>query len=110
MANTKILVPKILILGETVDGRRFRPSDWAERVAGCCAQFDASKRLQWHPLVQPVSIEGRKCLAIDISLKTSAPELWNYIREFVDKNHLKGIGSGLNELMITELLNESRAA
>lgn len=35
---------RFVIIGETHEGRRFRPSDWAERLAGVMAAFRPRKK------------------------------------------------------------------
>jgi len=79
---------KIIIEGVTTDGRRFRPSDWAERMSGALCTFGRGRRIQYSPLMQPMAREGVKCIVLDPALKQSNPELFNYIMNFARSNHL----------------------
>ena len=96
---------KILILGETTDGRRFRPSDWAERVAGCCALFSSNKRLKWHELLQPKYIENKKCLELNTRLHAIEPRAWVYVLEFVMSNRLKLSEAGMSGMLDVSILD-----
>lgn len=78
---------KIIIEGVTTDGRRFRPSDWAERMSGALCTF-RGRRIQYSPLLQPMARGGVKCIVLDPALKQSNPELFNYIMNFARSNHL----------------------
>ena len=40
---------EVLIQGITRDGRTFRPSDWAERLAGVMSTFPAGRRAPRQP-------------------------------------------------------------
>ena len=55
-------VRQFVIHGVTESGSRFRPSDWAERLAGVMAQFrpagSAGNHLTYSPYVLPVVIDG----------------------------------------------------
>ena len=58
-------VKKIIIEGVTESGRKFRPSDWAERMSGALSTFGRDQRIQYSPLLQPMTVKGIKCVAID---------------------------------------------
>ena len=62
-------VKKIIIEGITENGRKFRPSDWAERMSGALSTFGRDQRIQYSPLLQPLTVKGVKCVAIDPRLK-----------------------------------------
>ncbi len=37
------LSPSLVIVGRTQDGKKFRPSDWAERLCGVMSAFGTEK-------------------------------------------------------------------
>ena len=82
-------VKRIIIEGITENGRKFRPSDWAERMSGALSTFGRDQRIQYSPLLQPMTVNGVKCVSVDPQLKDSFPELFAYIMRWVDTNHLK---------------------
>jgi hypothetical protein len=82
-------VKKIIIEGITENGKKFRPSDWAERMSGALSTFGRDQRIKYSPKLQPMTLNGIKCISIDPSLKESHPEMYNYIMQWVNTNHLK---------------------
>lgn len=78
----------IVIEGVTSEGKKFRPSDWAERMSGKLATFN-NRRIHYSPLLQPsVNSEGYKCVLLDRKLKHSNPELYQSILSFAENNNL----------------------
>ena len=84
-------VKKIIIEGVTENGRKFRPSDWAERMSGALSTFGRDQRIQYSPLLQPMTVNGIKCVSVDPRLKDDFPELFAYIMRWADLNQLKVI-------------------
>ena len=79
---------KIVIEGITEEGKRFRPSDWAERMSGTLASFN-NRRIHYSPLLQPsVNTDGYKCVILDPELKQSNPTLYQSILDFAKNNNL----------------------
>jgi hypothetical protein len=86
---TKPKDKKIVIEGVTLQGKEFRPSDWAERMSGTMASFK-NMRIHYSPLLQPsVNHEGFKCVVLDQKLKESSPEVYQSILDFAKDNNLK---------------------
>ena len=63
---------QIFIQGITRDGRTFRPSDWAERLAGAMCSFrpggvagGMSSFIGYSPYCMPRVIDGMKCVIVD---------------------------------------------
>ena len=82
----------IVIEGRTAQGKKFRPSDWAERMSGSLASFKNS-RIRYSPLLQPsVSSEGYPCVLLDPKLKESSPQLYQSILDFAKANNLQICG------------------
>ncbi len=80
---------KIVIEGITTGGKKFRPSDWAERMSGALSTFGKDQRIQYSPLLQPLTINGVKCVALDLSMKDTHPEMFSYIMHWAEANQLK---------------------
>ena len=85
MINT---VKKIVIEGMTKSGRKFRPSDWAERMSGALSTFGRDQRIRYSPLLQPMTVNGVKCISINPMLQEQYPEMYAYIMEWVNANSL----------------------
>ena len=79
---------KIIIEGKTQAGRKFRPSDWAERMSGALSTFGRDQRIRYSPMLQPLIIDGTKCIALDPKMKDQFPEMYAYIMGWADNNDL----------------------
>lgn len=79
----------IIIQGQTRDGRKFRPSDWAERLCGLMASMDRRHRVIYSPQLVPFTRDGIKSVAVDLDLETTEHELYSQIMRFVDSNQLQ---------------------
>lgn len=79
----------IIIEGMTQSGRKFRPSDWAERMSGTLATFGPDHRIHYSPLLKPLTIDGIKCVAVDPRLQDQFPEMFAYIMGWASNNQLK---------------------
>jgi len=71
------------------DGRRFRPSDWIERISSSVAGYGNDRRLHYDKLVHPVMLDDEKCLFVSAQLEQQAPQLYAYIMDFVAANQLQ---------------------
>lgn len=78
-----------VIWGITRNGHRFRPGDWADRLAGLSAAFDQERRLEYSPLVLPVSVEGVSAVVIGRALATLAPRFHQFLMNFARDNELR---------------------
>jgi len=83
----------IIIEGQTKEGRKFRPSDWAERMSGVLSTFGKDHRIHYSSKLQPLSINGIKCVAVNVSLKDEHPELFNHVMDFAEMNRLNVINA-----------------
>lgn len=81
-------VKKIIIEGITHTGRKFRPSDWAERMSGSLSTFGRDQRIRYSPLLQPLTVDGVKCVAIDPKMQDQFPEMFSYIMGWANGNDL----------------------
>ena len=78
-----------VIDGVMEDGRRFRPSDWVERISTALASFGPDHRLRYAQGVRPCFIAGRKCLVVEKDLETNDPAALEYVRGFAQANGLR---------------------
>jgi hypothetical protein len=83
------------IHGITDDGRRFRPSDWAERLAGAMSSFrpgGASSGIGafigYSPYCVPQTLDGVRCVLVSEALKDIEPMAWDFVMNFARDNGL----------------------
>ncbi len=86
-------VQTIIIQGITEEGRKFRPSDWAERMGGMLSTFGKDHRIHYSPMLRPISLDGVKCLAVDPALERENPLVFNQVMDFARRNQLKIVES-----------------
>lgn len=84
---------RFVILGQTSAGKTFRPSDWAERLAGVMAAFRPRKagsqqHLTYSPYVLPSIHRGIKCVVVDPRLKQIEPLAYSFMLKFASDNDL----------------------
>jgi hypothetical protein len=85
---------KIYILGLTNQGRAFRPSDWAERLAGVMSQFrpggpQPGSHLAYSPWCVPTSIGNVKCVVVHHDLRDHEVMAWDFCVNFARDNDLQ---------------------
>lgn len=80
---------RLIVESVTQDGRKFRPSDWIERISTTLATFGADKHLHYSEAVFPSVINGEKCLVVDLSLQETNPQAFEYVMNFVRANKLR---------------------
>ena len=80
---------RLVVESVVEDGKRFRPSDWIERISTTVAQFGSDHRLVYSSSVRPQIINGEKCLVIDRTLQDTNPEAYSYVLNFVESNRLR---------------------
>lgn len=81
-----------VIYGKTISGQKFRPSDWAERLAGVLAPFRpagaGSSHIAYSPYAVPRTIDGTSCVVIDDRLRGISPLAWKFAHDFARDNEL----------------------
>ena len=86
-------VKQLIIQGITSSGSTFRPSDWAERLAGVMACFrpagSASSHITYSPYVVPRFIDGIKCVVVHRDLRDAEPMAWDFVLGFAKDNDLQ---------------------
>jgi Protein of unknown function (DUF3579) len=80
---------EFVIIGLTRSGQRFRPSDWAERLAGVMAQFGGEPPIRYSPYVYPVLSEGVKCVVVDVRIREIEPLAYHFLVNFAADNELQ---------------------
>jgi len=79
---------EIVILGTTVEGRPFRPSDWAERLCGMMSVFGEDRHLSYSPYLKPVVSHGVRCVVVDRELEQIDPAAYSFLLGFARDNEL----------------------
>jgi hypothetical protein len=87
---------EVFIQGVTLAGRTFRPSDWAERLAGAMSCFrpggargGIGAYIGYSPLCVPRVINGIKCVIVNEELKKLEPMAWDFVMNFARDNELQ---------------------
>jgi hypothetical protein len=85
---------KIYILGLTHEGKAFRPSDWAERLAGVMSQFrpggaQPGRYLSYSPWCVPTSINHVRCVIVHPDLRAHNVMAWDFVMNFAKDNELQ---------------------
>ncbi len=87
---------EVFILGLTQDGRAFRPSDWAERLAGAMSSFrpggariGRAAHIGYSPYCVPNLINGVRCVIVNEALREIEPMAWDFVMNFARDNQLQ---------------------
>ena len=87
-------VKEFVIVGVTEDGKTFRPTDWAERLAGVMSQFrpggaQRGNHLGYSPWCLP-SVRGEtKCVVVHHDLREHDVLAWDFCIGFARDNKLR---------------------
>ena len=85
--NNKI--GSFVIVGVTKERRKFRPSDWADRLCGIMSAFGADNRMMYSPYVRPsCTLDGNKSVVVDARLYDIEPLAYNFLIKFAEDNDL----------------------
>ncbi len=79
---------QFIIRSFTKDGQRFRPSDWAQRLASVAGLTDSGGRIRFNPKVRVITIDGANCVLVDVSLERNEPMLLKFLLDFARTNNL----------------------
>lgn len=79
----------IIIQGLTLNGRTFRPSDWAERLSGVMSTVGGDRRMSYSPYVKPLTYEGVKSVVIERKLQEVDARAFEFLLNFARDNGLQ---------------------
>ena len=91
---------EIIILGVTTSGQTFRPSDWAERLAGVMSSFrpggaQPGDHLSYSPWCVPNTLDGQKCVIVHTDMQSAHVMAWDFVMGFARDNQLQVITAKL---------------
>ncbi len=87
---------EVFIQGQTKAGKAFRPSDWAERLAGTMSSFrpegssvgGAAAYIGYSPYCVPRFVDGVKGVIVNAALRELEPMAWDFVMHFARDNDL----------------------
>lgn len=77
-----------IIVGITLTGHPFRPSDWAERLCGVMSVFGSERRMTYSPYAQPGTHRSSKCVFVDARIRDIEPMAYTFLVNFAKDNQL----------------------
>ncbi|HMS05132.1 MAG TPA: DUF3579 domain-containing protein [Burkholderiaceae bacterium] len=85
---------QVFIQGITKGGKTFRPSDWAERLAGVMSPFrpggaGPGTHLSYSPWCIPTSVGNVKCVVVHEDLRDHDVLAWDFVMNFARDNDLQ---------------------
>ena len=93
MSDAKPPSRLLKIEGITREGKTFRPSDWAERLAGALSSFRPSgagigAHIGYSPYCVPRHLGGVKGVLVNAELREMEPMAWDFVMHFARDNDL----------------------
>ena len=92
---------EFFIQGVTLDDKPFRPSDWAERLAGAMSCFrpegsagGIAAYIGYSPLCEPKTVNGVKGVIVSEALRGVEIMAWDFVMNFARDNRLHVIELG----------------
>jgi len=89
---------EIIIQSNTRAGKPFRPSDWVDRMCSSYASFGEDRKLKYSPYLKPKVMDGVRCLAVDLKLKTVNPDGYAQLMHFAEENQLNVVDEHGNSI------------
>jgi hypothetical protein len=97
MTAPKRAAREFIIQGITQDGRVFRPSDWAERLAGAMSSFrpgpsdkaGIGAHIGYSPYCVPTALGNVKAVIVNEALREIEPMAWDFVTNFARDNALQ---------------------
>ena len=85
---------EVVILGVTRSGQTFRPSDWAERLAGVISSIRPEPaapgdHFSYSPWCVPNSLQGQKCVIVHTDIREVNVMAWDFLMGFARDNDLQ---------------------
>jgi hypothetical protein len=82
-------IESFVIVGVTQNGKKFRPSDWADRLCGIMSAFGADHRMTYSPYVRPgCNLKGDKTVVVDARIHDIEPLAYHFLVNFAKDNDL----------------------
>ena len=85
----------VFLQGLTTGGKPFRPSDWAERLAGAMSCFrpegsagGPTAFIGYSPYCEPRFVGGVKGVIVNPKLRELEPMAWDFVMNFARDNDL----------------------
>ena len=85
--NEICYLDELIIEGMTVDGKKFRPSDWVDRICGMLAGFKQQK-VTYSAYLRPLVYRGINCVALKKDMEEALPDIFTFIMQFATDNKL----------------------
>ncbi|WOV90731.1 MAG: DUF3579 domain-containing protein [Candidatus Zeuxoniibacter abyssi] len=79
----------IIIMGQTTDGGKFRPSDWCERLHGALRSLGEEEANLYSDYVFLINYEGGKSVMVDKNLADLNSQLFEFFINFAKSNSLR---------------------
>ena len=95
-----MIYEKILIMGHTKEGKKFRPSDWAERLYYTVAEYGRNGRIIFNPLVNINHEDSSKCFVINKTLQDKNPLIYDFLIDFAISNKLETLDQNKNTISL----------
>ena len=95
VTHPKPLAKEFVILGITLEGEQFRPSDWAERLCGVMSCFrpegsgGPNAHLGYSPYVRPTVLDGVRAVVVDEEIRSLEPLAYHFVLNFAKDNNLQ---------------------
>jgi hypothetical protein len=80
---------EVVIRGITKQGRTFRPSDWADRLASVLSHVSHDNRLHYSTRLSPVTRDGVRCVIVQSILQAEDPRVFKFLLDFARDNDLE---------------------
>lgn len=92
--TTHKAIKEVFIQGITLEGKIFRPSDWADRLCGVMSPFrpggpQPGSHLTYSPWCIPTLINGVRCVVVNAELREVEPMAWDFAINFAKDNNLQ---------------------
>ena len=86
-------VKEVFIQGITLDGKTFRPSDWADRLCGVMSPYrpggpHPGSHLTYSAWCIPTVVNGVRCVVVNAELRRLEPMAWDFVMNFAKDNNL----------------------
>ncbi|MCL2161944.1 MAG: nitroreductase family protein [Betaproteobacteria bacterium] len=83
-------IKNLVIIGETSDGKTFRPSDWAERLCSLTSAVGNNKKVKYSQFVRPgCTAAGIKTVIVNPHLHRADPLAWKFVLDFAKDHDLQ---------------------